>query len=712
MPRISTDGGRTLPPDLAAQFDQAAVLLAGSPDGIPEQLAAARKVATEPGTRVVLLGPFSAGKSTLINALLGSALMKTDANPSTAIPTVVSHGPHIRITGVTADGKEKRLTQEAYQRASAVDSPASVPLRFARMQVPAAELADGLELVDLPGLFDQDERDEVTKEFLHSADVVLAVTPAVSGLTLSERAFLSDLAALGIRNLILLVTKLDRVEPSEVPGIRTRAVGLAAAAGIPAERVILVAAKRALTKQAEDAADPADHGMTDLVAALRQLTGETGAAKDARAAQRLTALVAQAREQAGRGSGSALTTRLIKLAELETRCLAAMTDSADPRTIGQFVRGLQPVTLPPPGPERAGVVLRTALAAVKASAADGTRLGIGQLETLTGRVSDAGTLAPGDVTQLKRALTKAAKALAETSDELRTDLGKLAQADKQVRRLAVTAPDDVKRQLKRTAGDRMSGFRKRVKSDAEKWAGSPDSSLTRGSAFSWRDTVYGHVGTVTQRLLDQFTAKYRTFVSTDLRQRLQAEAQGLVAAANDRAKFDKALDSVNGILAGMKARRALAPARVQRPAGGGLPRTVPSFSVPSLSTDDFPDLARKARDDKLRARNSFSWGVEFVDFGPQAFLRIYFTPPVLNAFKDWSGKAVHRALDKRVGSWADKVAGIVAEAATERQRELAAGAADMASACAAASADTHAELVRTARLSAELSALRQCLNVS
>ena len=712
MPSAGTGRQRVLPADLVALFDQAAVLLADSPHGIPGKLITARKVAAEHGTRVVLVGPFSAGKSTLINALLGSELMETNANPSTAIPTVVSHGSRMRITGVTIDGDERPLTLEAYKLASTVGAPTSARIRVAHMQVRAPELADGLELVDLPGMFDQDERDEVTKEFLHNADAVLVVTPAVSGLTLSEREFLTELADLGIRNRLLAVTKLCTVKPaSEIPGIRTRAIGLAAAAGIPADRVIMVDAESALTERLNGTANHSDHGMSEFAEALHRLTRETGASKDACAAERLAALVAQAREEATAnahpGDRTAVTSRLIELADLEMRCVAAMASRRDLRIIGQFVRGLQPVALPPPGPERAAVVLRTTLAAVKPARADGVRPEIRRLGALAQRLADADALAPGDIAQLQRALTRAGEAVQEASSGLEADLGKLAQAGGQIRSVTSAVPNDVARQLRHTASNRIDSFREQAGKNARKWAGSPDSALSRISVFSWRDTVIRHVSTVTQRLLGQFTTSYRTFVTTDLRQRLQTQARDLLDGATGRATLDAALDNLDGVLAAMKGHRVLAPTQVRRPARSGPPYRVPVFPVPSLRTDDFPDLARKARDDKIKTSSSLEWGFDFLDRGPQDFLRDYFTPPVLRAFMDWSGKAVHRALDNRVASWADDVTGIVADAAAHHEQELTAEKENMASACAAANADTSAELVRAARMSAEISALLQ-----
>ena len=43
---------------------------------------------------VPLVGAFSAGKSSLINALIGSPIFSTNIDPETAVPAEVRHGEH------------------------------------------------------------------------------------------------------------------------------------------------------------------------------------------------------------------------------------------------------------------------------------------------------------------------------------------------------------------------------------------------------------------------------------------------------------------------------------------------------------------------------------------------------------------------------------------------------------------------------------------
>ena len=53
---------------------------------------------------VPLVGAFSAGKSTLINAVIGSPLLSTNIDPETAVPAEVWHSPTESLTGCLPNG--------------------------------------------------------------------------------------------------------------------------------------------------------------------------------------------------------------------------------------------------------------------------------------------------------------------------------------------------------------------------------------------------------------------------------------------------------------------------------------------------------------------------------------------------------------------------------------------------------------------------------
>ena len=67
--------------------------------------------------RVLLLGSFSTGKSTLLNAMLGCRVMPAKVNPCTAVRTEVVWGETPRVDIQHTDGTEVALEPEAFAEA-------------------------------------------------------------------------------------------------------------------------------------------------------------------------------------------------------------------------------------------------------------------------------------------------------------------------------------------------------------------------------------------------------------------------------------------------------------------------------------------------------------------------------------------------------------------------------------------------------------------
>ena len=63
----------------------------GRPD-LAARLAATGRALGETTTHVVVIGDFKRGKSSLVNALVGSTVCPVDDNAATAVPTYVRHG--------------------------------------------------------------------------------------------------------------------------------------------------------------------------------------------------------------------------------------------------------------------------------------------------------------------------------------------------------------------------------------------------------------------------------------------------------------------------------------------------------------------------------------------------------------------------------------------------------------------------------------------
>ncbi len=174
---------------------------------------------------VLLLGGFSSGKSTLLNALLGQPVLPVKVNPCTAILTELAYGEQATVEVRFRDGRPaEALTPAAFlaryqlSAAEAQDAGAEATDRFgavdrAVVSWPLPLLRDGVALLDTPGLDDDEARTERTLASLPQADAVIVVLNATRFLSdLERRTIRRHLLPLGLTNLFFPVTMVDLLD--------------------------------------------------------------------------------------------------------------------------------------------------------------------------------------------------------------------------------------------------------------------------------------------------------------------------------------------------------------------------------------------------------------------------------------------------------------------------------------------------------------------
>ncbi len=173
--------------------------------GLDREAAALRRRAAELDAGIftlVVLGDFNNGKSTLLNALLGGSPLPTGATPTTGVISVIGQASD-RWVRVYEQGRSEPLllTPEAFERDYRLrtQDAASELLEYRLSRIEYAWIpyqhrlcANGVRLVDTPGLGEHISRSQIALQYLRQAQAVIFVLNATRVLTLEERRFIRD----------------------------------------------------------------------------------------------------------------------------------------------------------------------------------------------------------------------------------------------------------------------------------------------------------------------------------------------------------------------------------------------------------------------------------------------------------------------------------------------------------------------------------------
>ncbi|MCW3096891.1 MAG: hypothetical protein JWL77_2509 [Chthonomonadaceae bacterium] len=160
--------------------------------------------------KLMAVGRFKNGKSTLVNALLGKLTdpvpdlkpdqgpMPVDDLPCTAIVTSVVYAkqPYVRVWG--SDGRWQEWSFARYLRdAVAQDNQEATEsklkgIRYFEVGFPAELCSAGVTMMDSPGVDDVPERDEITRQAIRGCDTALVVYRSDAFGGMNEMKFVSE----------------------------------------------------------------------------------------------------------------------------------------------------------------------------------------------------------------------------------------------------------------------------------------------------------------------------------------------------------------------------------------------------------------------------------------------------------------------------------------------------------------------------------------
>jgi small GTP-binding protein len=266
---------------------------------------------------LVVVGEFNHGKTTLVNALLGSEVLPVGVTPTTSVIHHVVHGAEAgaRVVRRGADGENIPFSQVPEFASGGPFADEAV--EYLEVRYPSELLRDRIVLVDTPGVNDLSlTRAEITFDYVPRADAVLFVLDAGQLVKESEREFLEQRLLERSRDkIVFVINKADIWTDGE------RAEALAYARGrlqglVADPAVFAVSATAALSGRREAS------GLDELRAHLAELlTNERGrillqnVSSEGLVAAAVLGRGIDARRRAGRMTRRQLTARVQALQE-------------------------------------------------------------------------------------------------------------------------------------------------------------------------------------------------------------------------------------------------------------------------------------------------------------------------------------------------------------------------------------------------------------
>ena len=158
---------------------------------------------------LVVVGEFSRGKSTFINAILGSKILPSSKNPTTAVISKIVYADEPMYIVHYLNGDSKEITEKEFldikarvdddiviidQLKKAINSTKSISeISSIDIKYPLDFCKENVEVVDTPGVNDLNlMRVDITYNYLRKADAAILLLSATQLLTQSELTFLKE----------------------------------------------------------------------------------------------------------------------------------------------------------------------------------------------------------------------------------------------------------------------------------------------------------------------------------------------------------------------------------------------------------------------------------------------------------------------------------------------------------------------------------------
>ena len=277
--------------------------------------------------KIMVTGTFKNGKSTFINALLGEEILPAYALPCTAVINEVKYGTEkkaiLYFRNPLPDPLPENLSSKAVAHMQAhqggpippmeipydeIEDYVVIPIgadeKSTKMQSPYEKLElfypldllkNGVEIIDSPGLNEDETRTRVTMEYLSRVDAILYVLNANAICAGDEMKFIErDLKGNSYESVFFIVNRFDQIRQREQPQVR-RYAEMKIAEFYPQPEIYCLSALNALDGRLDgNETLVADSGILPLEQRLAAfLTREKGKAKLATPARQLRQILSR-----------------------------------------------------------------------------------------------------------------------------------------------------------------------------------------------------------------------------------------------------------------------------------------------------------------------------------------------------------------------------------------------------------------------------------
>ncbi len=166
---------------------------------------------------IAVVGEFKRGKSTFINAILGEEILPADVLPTTATLNRVTYGAEPFVKIIFLDDEERNITVNRLVSFVTKLTPeceaVAATVKEAVIYYPVSYCRNHVEIIDTPGLSDDEHMTAVTLSVLEKVDTAIMVTSALAPFAESEGNFLTQkLLTIGLSQIIFVVTGIDHFQ--------------------------------------------------------------------------------------------------------------------------------------------------------------------------------------------------------------------------------------------------------------------------------------------------------------------------------------------------------------------------------------------------------------------------------------------------------------------------------------------------------------------